>query len=288
MTLRSDDNASMEKIELKIKADQRLFLDKLETIAQMYLLQKISIVEANQQKFLNVFPYLFLTKYLRTYKALLLLIDKQYAEDATILLLSLFEIWVKILRVSDYPNESSLLTMIQYLRCDNRGFNYLKKNGNSQPSLTFDYQKEDFRSDQIIRYYIDELKEVSPQVGVSIEENYSSSNLNDDTWWPCKNIYDLLKENNSNTTWFYEYAYKNPSNIVHSNAGILLPLYCDKVDEDIIPRITPDGNHINVIGIVASGMLIDLLNAINHLYQLSREKEIAVIKKEYSEIFKLA
>jgi hypothetical protein len=287
MALINDDNTSMKKLESKITIDQRAFLDKLGTIAQTYLPEKMSLVEANRRNLLNVFPYLFLTKYLRTYEALLLLIDKQYTEDGDILLRSLFEIWVKVLRISDYPNESSLLTMIQFLRCHNRGFKYLKNNSNSQSSLAFDYQKEDVISDQKIRYYIDELKKVNQEVGEKIEADYQS-NPHGDMWWPSKRTYDLLKENNCNTTWFYEYGYKNPSNIVHSNAGVLLPLYCNRIDENIVPRITPDGNHIDAIGMVASGMLIDVLDVIDRLYQLSREKEMALIKEEYAEIFELA
>jgi len=276
----------MKEFQTENTTVQRQFLDKVESIAKTYLPAKISLAEANQQNFLNVFSYLFLTKYLRTYEALLLLIDKQYAEDAAILLRSLFEIWVKVLRTSKYPNESSRLNMIQFLRCDNRGLNYLKKNSNSQSSSAFDYQKEDVINDQKIRYYIDELKKVNQEVGEKTDVDYKST-PHGDVWWPGKKLYDLLKENNSNTTWLYEYAYKNSSNIVHSNAGILLPLYCDNVGEDIVPRNAPDGSHIDAIGIVASGMLIDILDAINRLYQLSREKEIALINKEYAEIIKL-
>jgi hypothetical protein len=162
----------------------------------------------------------------------------------------------------------------------------MKNNSNSQSSLAFDYQKEDVISDQKIRYYIDELKKVNQEVGEKIEADYKS-NPHGDIWWPGKKLYDLLRENNIGSLWLWEPVYKRSSNIVHSNAGIFSPSYGDIADKDIVPRITPDGSQIDAIGIVASGMLIDVLDAIDRLCQLSRGKEIALIKKEYAEIFKL-
>ncbi len=251
------------------------FLKKVSSIAQTYLPEKISLEEANREQYKNVFPYAFLTKYIRTYNALLLLIHEGYSEDSAVLLRSLFEIRVKLFRISNYQQETTFLNVIQYLRSDNQGIDHLRKEKNDYSSK--DYLKDEIQNEQSIRYYIDELKKISITIGEELEKEYKS-NANNSTWWPQKTIYQLLKDT-PNELWLYEPIYKQASNILHSNTGILLPLYFTKADDYIFPLLTSDDNKV-VFAFVASGMLIELLGIINSMYMLARDSEIVAIGKE--------
>src|SRR5712672_1295721 len=129
--------------EKVINVEQKLFLSKLAKEAESFLPTELSLVDFSDKNLLKLVYAFLLTKYLRTFNAILVLIDKGFGEDANMLSRSLFEIWVKAIYADHHSEEAAYLFRMQFGRAIPKDIGrYRKVHGSPLPDGV-DYMGEE-------------------------------------------------------------------------------------------------------------------------------------------------
>jgi hypothetical protein len=231
-----------------ISDQQRKLLDQVYSLAISVLPSKVDWSDQNQENFIAIVNTFFLTKYLRTYKAMTLLMDNNYGEDVAILSRSLFEILIKVLHLHLFPSPDLYLHKIQFGRSMlNDTKRFMKIHGSPLPD-NFDYGKRDAGVFEEIKTLIAELETIDAPLAQKVRNNKFD-------FWPQKSLRQMLKEIKSIPADIYT-LYEIFSDLLHSNVGTFNN-YIDPITGDTTTN--PSGVFTRSAGYTAAAGLIEIL-----------------------------
>lgn len=232
----------------------------------------------------------FLAKYIRTFKAMLTLINQSFGEDAVILDRSLCEIWIKVLHSGDFKEIDNWL----YLR--QKGIHRLKALGNWRRSAggklpnDYDYMKDESFDEDRIKIVIERIEKLNEHLGRRCWSDFAEKSWlkivkNKNQFWPGKHLLDLLTDVKGDVEWVYGLGYAIPSDILHSNPGIL-EMYLGTENSTVVAKAKTDSDFAyDVFAGFAAGWLIDILYSLSESWSLGRQEEIKLLTGEWSKIF---
>lgn len=260
---------------------QKEFTLELLKTAENLLPEKNFYEELEKENILHLFKVFFLIKYIRTSQAMILLLEKEFEEDAFILSRSLFEIWIKILHMDKYANESKHLYYIQMLRYGLKLVDVIRylRNGILSDDVV-DYMVGEIKNEQEIFAELEKLEKISPQQAQKIKEEFKEKKTKG-TLWHGKSTSDMFLEVNKELDIQYKTNYSFSSDLLHSNIGTVIKYYQGFIDE----TLKMNSSEYNIY-LVISGMLISLLESINKSLELKKEKELENLSTNYFMIFK--
>jgi hypothetical protein len=273
-----------------LSAEQSSFLEGLMRKSEDLLPKHLKQAEARNENFVKAVQLFFLTKYIRTFKAMLMLIDHSFGEDAAILARSLCEIWIKFLHSADFKEIDAWL----YLR--QKGIHRLKALGNWRQSAggklpnDYAYMKDEFTDEQRMMMVMEKIEELNEDLGRRCKDDFGQNSWlrivkNKNQFWPGKHLLDLLTDVKGNVEWVYGLGYAIPSDILHSNPGIL-EMYLGTEDSTVIAEAKTDsGFAYDVFAGFAAGWLIDILYCLSEPWSLGRQEEIKLLKGDWLEVF---
>jgi hypothetical protein len=273
-----------------LNSEQCSFLEELMKKAEHFLPEHLKQAEARNEDFIKAVQVFFLTKYIRTFKAMLMLIDHSFGEDAAILERSLCEIWIKYLHSEDFKEIDTWL----YLR--QKGIHRLKALGNWRQAAggklpnDYAYMKDEDADEQRIMMVIERIEKLNSDVGRRCRDDFAENSWlrivrNKNQFWPGKHLLDLLTDVKGNLEWVYGLGYAIPSDILHSNPGIL-EMYLGTETSTVIPKAETDSDfRYDVFAGFAAGWLIDILHSFNNSWCLDRQQDVESLKGEWSRVF---
>jgi hypothetical protein len=273
-----------------LNAEQSSVLEKLMRKSEDLLPKDLKQAEARNENFVKAVQLFFLTKYIRTFKAMLILIDQSFGEDAAILGRSLCEIWIKFLHSADFKEIDTWL----YLR--QKGIHRLKALGNWRRSAggklpnDYAYMKDEFTDEQRMMMVIEKIEELNKDLGQRCRDDFAENSWlrivkNKNQFWPGKHLLDLLTDVKGNLEGVYGVGYVIPSDILHSNPGIL-EMYLGTENSNVVAKAKTDSDFAyDVFAGFAAGWLIDILYSLSESWSLGRQEEIKLLAGEWSRVF---
>jgi hypothetical protein len=270
---------SVQNTEIrKLNKAQKLFLRNLRLEVRNNLPKSLALDVTKTESVLQFFHILFLVKYLRTFDALMLLVNHNYGEDAAILQRSLWEIWIKILYAEKFPQETALLYLIQRSRGVLKHTKIYRNVHNAPLPQVLDWTLEEHCAHDDSLKYIEELEKIDMHLAKNIKEN------NREQFCPGKSCKEMLKDLDSVNIWFHGVTYSFPSDFVHSNVSILTN-YMNLKDDNIPPRVRPNGQCAYEMAFTTSGMLVNILNSMHKNQGFMNKEDVEKIYKEFKETF---
>jgi hypothetical protein len=260
----------------KINKDQKSFLYQLIKTTENSIPREVNLIPGDENNFIEVVYCYFLTKYLSTSKAIMLLIESNYGEDAFMLLRSLWEIWIKIRFSERYEKISFLLFKVEFGRSMQKDVNRFRAvHGAHLPDNI--YIDQETGTEENIKRTIEEIKLISPDIATELLNHK-------DKFLPGKTLYTMLKDIDNELIWFYQVAYSQPSDFLHANFGAINH-YIDFEYFKGSPRVNPNGNFSVGTAYATAGMLLQILKIINNRLRLIGEEEIVKLEQRHQEVF---
>jgi len=268
----------MQYTDDKILTDnQRSIVKRLLQEAESFIPQEISIEDLGDANFLRVVYIYFLTKYVRTLKAVYILIENDFGEDAFMLSRSLFEIWVRILWAEKHPEQCVLLFRVQFSRSMSKDVQRYRSVHGSPPPDDFDYVGQEDWSDESAKGFITQLANIAPELAARVRDN-------DSEYWPGKSLQRMVAEIDPTLKWFYGVGYSLPSTLLHADVGgmnhyILLEGTLGK------PTVSPSGQFSSGTLCSSSGMLINILRIFDEKSNLRKKDKLDTLDEELTRAF---
>lgn len=257
---------------------QKSSIYKLISRSESFLPDRIEINSSSNDNLVKVIYTYFLSKYLRTFRAIMLLMESSYGEDAMMLSRSLWEIWIRMLYTEENEKLAVLLFKVEFGRSMLKDVKrYRAVHGSPLPE-DFIYIDQETFSDEKIKETIEEIKVLSPELAMKLlESGYE--------FWPGKSPRKMLEEIDKEQAWFYDMGYSLPSDLLHANIGGISNYI--KIDGYTgIPQLTPNGNFSLSTANAAIGMLLQVLQMINTRFKLKKDQEIIELQNGLTVIFR--
>ena len=258
---------------------QRSYLGNLLTFAESFIPRRMSLNSASDDSLLDIVSTLFLAKFIRTSRAILLLLDQRFGEDAAMLSRSLFEVWYKIGLADEDPKKLVMLFRIQFGRSMiNDITRYRVVHGAPLPD-DFGYLDLQIQTEQDTMHLIENLAEIDSDLAGKVRNNKREL-------WPDRSMRKTVKRwFPEDSDWFYKVSYSIPSDHLHADIGVLTS-YMEINENQVEPYTASRGGNGQGVATSLVGMLFGMLKFYNNRFSLRREEEIMKIEGEANVLFK--
>lgn len=228
--------------------------------------------------FIDVSVFL-LAKSTKTFRALNILCDKGFGQDAAILVRSILENLINLAYIEKNESQHRAELFIYHSLLDNE--KKLKKIKDDPDIVKICKDMEIFFYDKYNKNLLERISKIYKTECKKIEAIGKSQRKNS---WSCLSIGDMAIEVKLEDL-YYKKAYWLISQFAHSHVGASNSYFKEKLDGEILIVDNSSGDWVEESLTLGFDCYLRFLYLINKIFKLEFESKIKILEKEYLKIF---